>query len=29
VAKNRKTGEVVTHNGALETAALSTLLGLN
>jgi thiol:disulfide interchange protein DsbG len=29
IAKNRKTGEVVSNNGALDTAALATLLGVN
>ncbi len=29
IAKNRKTGEVVSNNGALDTAALATLLGIN
>ncbi len=29
LAKNRRTGEVVSHNGALETAPLAQLLGLD
>lgn len=29
ISKNRKTGEVVSNNGAMETGALATLLGLN
>ncbi len=29
VAKHRKTGQVVTQNGALDTVALATLLGIN
>ena len=29
LAKNQRTGDVVTHNGALDTAALGNFLGLN
>lgn len=29
LAKNRRTGDIVSHNGALDTAALATLLGVN
>lgn len=29
LAKNRKTGDIVSHNGALDTAALAQLLGLD
>jgi len=29
VAKHRKNGQVVTQNGALDTVALATLLGIN
>jgi thiol:disulfide interchange protein DsbG len=29
LAKNQRTGEVVTHNGAMDTAALSNFLGLS
>ena len=29
LAKNRRTGEVVSHNGAMETAALAQLLGVD
>jgi thiol:disulfide interchange protein DsbG len=29
LAKNRRTGEVVSHNGAMDTAALAQLLGVD
>ncbi len=29
LAKNRRTGEIVSHNGAMETAALAQLLGVD
>ena len=29
VAKNRRTGDIVSHNGAMDTAALANLLGVN